>query len=561
MSTITSDEIGEKILQSSESITKSYARLQLLMENYSTIEFRWKKYNTKKRQNRLEEAWQKMPILQRPDLWEYNRTGYDGSSDNPAVFMWPDISLRALKDENTLLDFLSARCHDPPYNFLFADREAVEFGVMTSNIQQENHLAETYDVVFWNDAGNRYGELLKRDVDCAKTRQIRMNAGDGLLVLERQQRLYRFLADVATSLCKDMPEESVPKSSPEQRNANALLGVRRHSFYRSPVHFDAHSLLHFVDAQLDAAEDHMRALREDPRYFADMLRERKDHAMEHVAWSPSARPVQVKESWNHTIRVVIREAYAALGMWTAVKVQLQALSRLMADHGVGLEPHEALSQPLGDALANMVWLLELMFEMPFATFVEVLPPSPMMRDSFGKTITPDGKLQFLPTQQACEDTTKVGIIRTVAMLMNKDIRKDVGLPTLMDLFDTVLLKDQATVSLLSPLVMRTISDLSALAECVREIFAFQPWARNIRSALERKEASFRQDWEKAKARWLLPDKAWNQSDLATSGAPVEERFAYPVNQKPSRKRTNAMQRAEANLDKFWGRRIVRSWTT
>ncbi|KAJ6116202.1 hypothetical protein N7523_005531 [Penicillium sp. IBT 18751x] len=443
--------------------------------------------------------------------------------------MWPDISLQALEDEKTLLDFLSARCHDPPYNFLFADCEAVEFGVMTANILQEKHLAETYDVVFRNDAGDRYGELLKHDVDCAKTRQIRMNAGDGLLVLERQQRLYRFLVDVATLLCEDMPKGSLPKSSPEPRNANALLGVMRHSFYRSPVNFDAQSLLNFVDAQQDAAEDHVRALREDPSYFADMLLERKDHDMEHVAWSPFARPVQINGSWNLTIRVVIREAYASLGMWTAVKVQLHALSRLMADRGVGLEPHEALSQPLEDALANMVWLLESMFEMPFATFMEVLPPSPMMRDSFEKTITPDGKLQFLPTPQACKETAKGGIIRTVTMLINKDIRKDVGLPTLMDLFDTVLLKDQATVGLLSPLVMRTISDLFALAECLREIFAFQLWARNIRSALERNEASFCQDWEKSKAKWLLPDNAWNKFDLATLGAPVEERFAYPVN--------------------------------
>jgi hypothetical protein len=467
-----------------------------------------------------------------------------------------------LVPKTPLLVFLNTRGRHRPHIFIAADRASAEFGVITGNVEKIS--LDNYEIAFVNEAGSEYGKLLEHNPKCSITGHLKMRPGDGLLGLEIQERLYRFLVTCATSLLSDVsPEQYLLENSPEEPEPPSLevetdlsqsVVATRYTPYRLPASFNIRCLLALVNAKRAATEDHILALREDPRYFADVLHERREHRPELLQQvdgrKPSFRPEEENRLWNRVIRSVLSDAFAALGMWDEIQRQLDGLMQLMEHRSEGLKPEEPLPHGLEQAFCKMVWSLERMCRFPVANLKMGLQSSPPMRPFFRQKVC-DKTLYVGVTARFQDDRRRNELLRIVVMLYDQLARSFVGLPTLMDSLEILIQREACIKELISSYVMSTVSDLSVLTECLREIFAFQPWAAKFESTMANLAEPLGRDWETTAKGWILFESDSVNLDFATLGAPIGKRFSYPADKPRSPKSTAEMQLAEANLDAFW----------
>jgi hypothetical protein len=467
-----------------------------------------------------------------------------------------------LVSKTPLLVFLNTRGRHRPHIFIAADRTSAEFGVITGNVEKVS--LDNYEIAFVSEAGSVYGKLLEHNPECPIIGPLKMNPGDGLLGLEIQERLYRFLVTCAASLLSDvspndyfrddLPEQPEPPSIAVETDLNQSVVATRQTPYRLPASFDIRRLLALINAKRAATEDHILALREDPRYFSNILQERREHRAELLKYvggrEPSFTRSEENRLWNLVIGSVVCDAFAALGMWDEIKRQLDDLMQLMDHHSEGLTPEKALPDGLEQAFCKMIWSLERMCRFPLACFQMGLQSSPPMRPFFRK-ITGDKTVNVVVINSFENDKRRKQFLRIIKMLYDQPTRSLVGLPTLMDALEILIQKEESIKELLSPHVMGTVSDLSVLTECLREISAFQPWAATFKSTMADHAERLGRDWNTTAKQWILFEGKPAKIDFATLGAPTGNRFFYPADKTRSLESTAAMQLAEANLDEFW----------
>lgn len=141
------------------------------------------------------------------------------------------------------------------------------------------------------------GKLVSSDehedaFDWAHTRK-QFQPGEGLLILEAQERLMTFLVNCCKQLLHDIPVEDLTKDvkfpvvpEPQRKSEVEVNGFESLAIlvaeapYRVPAEIDLGRIESLLAARLSAAEDHLWALREDPGYFLDTLLEIKEHRQE-----------------------------------------------------------------------------------------------------------------------------------------------------------------------------------------------------------------------------------------------------------------------------------------
>ncbi|KAJ6149595.1 hypothetical protein N7471_000794 [Penicillium samsonianum] len=116
--------------------------------------------------------------------------------------------------------------------------------------------------------------------------------GEGLLILEIQERLLTFVFQCCRQLLHDIPESTLtsdsfplllelPLRSENELSGFQSLGVMAaEAPYRVPAQLGLTLVASLLAAKASAAEDHLWALREDPDYFSRMLHGAKDHRQE-----------------------------------------------------------------------------------------------------------------------------------------------------------------------------------------------------------------------------------------------------------------------------------------
>lgn len=108
---------------------------------------------------------------------------------------------------------------------------------------------------------------------------------------------------------------------------NLLSVVAMEAPYRVPAHLDIVRLQVIIAAKRSAAADHMWALREDLRYFADVVREYKEHRQEMLldtngGHHPTLKPSKESTFWNRVLGNVTMDAYFNLAVWDTIHQQL-----------------------------------------------------------------------------------------------------------------------------------------------------------------------------------------------------------------------------------------------
>lgn len=148
------------------------------------------------------------------------------------------------------------------------------------------------------DTLETYGELISEEQDPeARSRLLRsrdVSPGEGLWILEIQDRLYQFLVNACRGILHDTdltiaaisnvseaPEPTVPTANRKgDALASSLMTLRYESTYCVPSKINLSRLQDIVAAKLAVVEDTIWALREDPAFFIDMLDEWYCHRSE-----------------------------------------------------------------------------------------------------------------------------------------------------------------------------------------------------------------------------------------------------------------------------------------
>lgn len=105
---------------------------------------------------------------------------------------------------------------------------------------------------------------------------------------------------------------------------------------------------------------------------------------------------------------------------------------------------------------------------------------------------------------------------------------------------------------ITPLVASEISDLAIIAECLRQVDTYQPWANMFEDQVVDQEDRIEEDQVRFRRPTGKVVHAIKGSDsvLARFGTPEGDKFYYPVGKRKSKENTEALRHAELNLDAF-----------
>ncbi|KAI9933596.1 hypothetical protein MW887_008069 [Aspergillus wentii] len=527
-------------------ILHDWAILNRIVERFeAALPKRWLKRTREWRKKVLLTVY--MAAVHRPDIDAFSKN-QPGNPYYRDGFMWLYINLEDLLNPKMLLIYLNSRGRHSPHTFISTDWASMRLGEVTGNLRPA--FLNEHIMMFDGDmTPEKYAKLVHWDEDERAfdwmTTQRGILPGHALLALEIQQGIYRFLLECCYALLVDIPRERLiegdmpiqpepPALSTSETGMNLLTVVAGEAPYRIPGSLNLSRLQGIVAAKRSAAEDHIWSLREDPGYFAEVVLDRKEHRPEIVpdfegSLHPSVRLAGGKGMWNKVLNTVVSDAYFALGLWDEVQLQLNSLESLYAKYAKDLRPEQDLPKDLEWTFCKFSWLLEHMVRGPLINLQVGVPASPMRR-FFVRAPPQHGRnnIRTMSRESLVADKKRSHFSWMLNTIWGEQERFLFGLPNIMDEMERLIETEKSIKNLISPWVMSTISDLSVLSECQRQISYFQPWAATFETTINDKRDEIKEDYVKKYGR-----------------------FFYPIDKRRTQETTVAMQRAEASLDAFW----------
>lgn len=194
-------EARQQANERSAAVLSYWSTLQKILDRHEEIvRKRWMKKTKTQRKTVLLTAWPNMISTHRPDYQAFKKESPEqrlqGTKFKDA-YMCPYINLEDLGQGKSLLLFLNSRGRHPQSMFANADLEAAHYGRVTGAIRPA--FLNNHTVFLDGYAGGTYGRLEAwDDADEAFDLMISgygLQPGEGLIILEIQQRIYSFLAE------------------------------------------------------------------------------------------------------------------------------------------------------------------------------------------------------------------------------------------------------------------------------------------------------------------------------------------------------------------------------
>jgi hypothetical protein len=344
-------------------------------------------------------AWPNMSPTHRPDyeaMRKENPTVIQAGGTNfREAYMWPDINIEDLVKGKTLLLLLNSRGRNTPQMFAHADFDAMRVGHVSGaciapflnlhTMLLEGETIETYGrIVSWNDDEEAMMKTFNG---------LGFLPGAGVQVLEIQQKLLAFLLTCCYSILHDMDLNTMtseaiirPEPSPLSDDAEypTLATIAAEAPYRLPARLDFNCLKALVNAKRLSVEDHIRCLREDPGYFADVLGDWSEHRQEKLPDINGKRHPVLGEPlfWERVIGNVVTDAYGGLVVWNIISEQLTHLATLQAKYSDSITPTKTLPPEYLKALLKFRYTLEQSKKGPILQLKTGVPASPYYRSTF-----------------------------------------------------------------------------------------------------------------------------------------------------------------------------------
>ena len=493
------------------------------------------------------------------------------------AYLWPYINQEDLLKPKILLLFLKSRSRNQPDAFAAADMEATHLGRVANAIMPPflNH----YTMYFHGrNTAASYGELVAWDDDDSAFEDMSsrraMQPGEGLEILEIQERTLRFLIDCCVDVMHDVPREELtsdkfptqkePAYTPDTVAGFASLAVMAaEAPYRVPFGLDLSRLESLIQASLLSAEDHIWALREDPSYFSDCLKEYKEHRQELMKDSkgqshPLFRHRRDEVFWGRVIGNVIVSAYLSLEIWSELLAQVRHLHHLQSKYASKISPAKNLPDEYLSALLRFQHYLTQASKGPLNELKHGVVASPAFRSYFARVPSED------PTTTGIKVMSKPGIkldkVEGQLMWLLRTLWEDgdqlffAGLTNVVDELERLVQAEPKAKHMMSAHIADVLANLSIVTQALRQINIYQPWAQTFEWHMVDKKEDIEKEFATRTQPWAGLMKATDgprQATIARLGEPSEKRFHYLVDKRRTQENVQAMRDAEDNLDKFW----------
>ncbi|KAI1655314.1 hypothetical protein F4813DRAFT_367500 [Daldinia decipiens] len=574
-------------------IWKNFYELQSIIERYeSSIQGRWENESEAERRDVLNQAWGLSPPMaleHRPDLTHLkhqcvglvcNEGNITNVSKRPH-FLWPNINLEDLGKTEPFLLLLNARGRNPPSTFAFAELEPLVFGIRSGSLRIPPFLNGWNMRFMGRDSPDTYGELVSWEDDPDAHQQLQrrrdVSPGEGLWILEIQDRLYRFLLDTCKIILHDTDlEDKQSQVEPKPRVsiakykgdvATSLIFSQYESIYHVPAKLDMRRLQSLIGAKLSQVEDTLWALREDPGFFASSLLELYQHRPEHILdvngniYPSVATEDGREEVLISTVRSMLSYYLPVVETWSYVYELVNRLALLKDEL---FDRAEADTQPEDD--------LPLGLEIAFRSLrhhldhflKELLPAvnrwarwSPPIQPLYRLNVpeSPDAKLS-ITTGSTEPNPIEAVYLWVLHMMADPTNLKSIGVNSCVQEVERIA-HDPEGRKFFTPFVAEQFSDIFVMAESIRQIDLFQPWATAFETSIKDKGARRQiSDEFKHTAKALGPLYKLELPSSAGKLGAMLTRMRYPIDEPLNKTTVEAVQAAEKTLDAFWNEVIT-----
>ena len=564
---LTAPEVRTKSQALAHSIFDSWNLLHAMIERHEeTVRKRWLKRTREQRKRILCAAWPGMVTSHRPDLDAFKR-----KKNSPEAYKWPYINTDDLSRPKLFLIFLNARARNQPFAFSRADINACQFGI-TSHAIVPGFLNEHVMMFTGRTSPMTYGELIpwEEEPDAFNwfTSQRGAHPGEGLLILEIQDRIYRFLVDCCKNILQDMtqtvqtgadaqPQPEPPSLLNDELGLTSQAASAAEAPYRLPAELNLDNLESIIQAKLLETEDHLWALREDPGFFASILQENKDHRQEMMLDIKGKRhpllATQTKEHvlWGRVIQNSVIAVLAEIETWGILLEKIIQLQRLKIKYANEIDPRKDLPKEYAFAFYTFYHHLQKFVQGPIGTLKHGFVASPPMRPYFVREPQDPGSTMIRVVQRSKPGAEVYMVIWIMTSLFDEHQLHLVGLNTLMDELERVQTQDVKVKSFLSSWVLENIADLAVLSHCQHQINLYQPWAASFETEMAENQEDIEKDFRHTQKRFEKYFQSELDRSLISLGTPQNGRFRYPIDKRKTQENIKALQQAEKNLDEFW----------
>lgn len=596
----------------SDRILSNYSHLQKILQRHeTTIQRRWESKSKKQRISLLLELWPDMPRAHRPDFTvvrKFSRLPGRDSRKNRDILLWPNINQEDLGEARSLLLLLNARGRNHPSKFASADAAVTDLGIGTfffnpdmPSYTKKDDVAYILLVNGINDPENgiknsKHGiddpKLYGKLVGCSNFKKSdhwietskQMLPGEGLLMLELQDRLMQFLVQCCQKILHEikpedmigdaypiLPEPSLKSSTVDANGLSSLTAMAKEAPYRVPEKLDLGRIESLLNARCGQAEDRIWALREDPGYFLHELLERKEHRQEMIICDngkphPALLPPREHLLWARCLGNILTESFYQLEAYTELRAQVRKLHTLHQKYEPELDPLEDLPEELLMAMLKFRHYLNETIKGSLNQLQSSVMASPPLRSMFNQ-IPPTGGDRDLPrfgVRMKSDSVSKLKSMPVTEQLLyllrvlweDGSELKRFGLSVITDELDRLLRSEPKALELTSSLIASVIGELSIAGECLRQIDLFQPWASGFAFALASgdREITIQTEYCEQCVLWsrmLNFCHADRVDNLFPWYDPTDQKFNYPVGKRQTQANIEAMRSAEAALDAFW----------
>ncbi|CAF9938008.1 MAG: hypothetical protein HETSPECPRED_000739 [Heterodermia speciosa] len=558
----------QMVTKRSEAVFADRDALRAILERYEeTLRKRWGKKTGEQRRKVLVKAYPGIPAIHRPDFAALRREGADETRSGTRfrdAFLLPSMNLEDLMKPKPLLMFLNARGRQDPDIFANADFNSVHLA-NTSQAIMSGYMSGYTMLLLGQKSASSYGRLISWDDDDTAfdkmSTGIDIQPGEGLLILEIQERKLGFLRSCAESILQDLPlqDTTVPvQPSPVSLVTTGLDNSEWPSLskeileapYSIPDQYDVERLRSFVLAKIDEAVDHIWLLREDPLYYQDTVRDWSEHRQEKIlSVNGKTHPVLRSDTfWERVLGNMISDAYLTLVVWNKLSKLVDELNILRAENLNSNQTTALISEEYQEALCHFSYFLDQMTKGPILHYKTGMPASPPLRSHFSREPQDPNTTKIVVTGKSSSFKKGDHFLWALEQLLMDNQVFLYGLENLLDEIERMVRSNGRDRERVSSWVARILSDLSLLAELRRQMGLLHPGpAMTEAVSTEEQQEEFSSRMKLFIRIHEVFDKSMN---LAGSVTPLTK-FNYPSEKSPNATITKKLQSAERNLDKFW----------
>ena len=564
-------EFQRQTKEYSRQIFSHWNRLHDILDHHEDqLRKRWIKKTREQRTRILTNAWPNMPATHRPDF-SLQRDSREQLADSAAtrfrdVYLLPYINLEDLLKSKNLLLLLNSRGRNLPDVFASFDilnlRIPVKCGAVT--IPQIDGYSMKLD---GETSPETYGGLVAHgnmSLFAAKKMMsagIKRYPGEGLLVLEVQEKLMLFLVKCAEAIVHDLLSLKTTMSSSQPSVLPSVIPIdvqwpsvaaaAAEAPYRVPVQFDFARLQLLVNAKRSEAEDHVWSLREDPGYFRHFIYDCSEHRKEHLVDESGRRHSDLGKPrfWDKVFSGVLADAYSHLWVWDVAVKHITKLDALRHHYGPSLSPISKLPIDYEEAFLRFKDIVDQGCVGMTRLATQGIYASPQLRSHyFG---TQQGEDMMIARRNSHRRDYFLWLLEHLGDPV--DMEK-LGPKVFLDELERVIRSDSATAGIpqkarISAWVSNALSDLAIFAEIEDQVYHHQPNIGVLHTvSAETTKKNFNEDTAEL---FLFQDQLKElEPKLAAAGLPLGK-FDYPSEKRRTASTTDKLRQAELKLDAFW----------